>query len=187
MRTFYFFICLALVALSIPSCETKKAEHQGAVVSEQPAARGGQASVVDDKSKKNIIQIAAASADHTTLAAAVKAAGLADVLANPGPLTVFAPNNAAFEKLPAGTVEELLKPENKAKLARIITFHAAAGTYKAADLKNGETISMATGNNVSIEVKDGVTYVNGAQVLGTVEASNGMVHVIDGVLLPPDK
>lgn len=187
MKTFYFFTCLVFLALSIPSCGPKQADQKGSTVSEQTAARGGQASVVDDKSKRNIIQIAAASADHTTLAAAVTAAGLADVLANPGPLTVFAPNNAAFEKLPAGTVEELLKPENKAKLARIITFHAAAGTYKAADLKNGETISMATSNNVTIEVKDGVTYVNGAQVLGTVEASNGIVHVIDGVLLPPDK
>jgi uncharacterized surface protein with fasciclin (FAS1) repeats len=187
MKKLYFLFSLVLISQMLPSCGAKQGEQQGATVSEQPAARGGQASVVDDKSKRNIIQIAAASADHTTLAAAVKAAGLADVLANPGPLTVFAPNNEAFEKLPAGTVEELLKPENKSKLARIITFHAAAGTYKAADLKNGETISMATGNNVSIEVKDGVTYVNGAQVLGSVEASNGMVHVIDGVLLPPDK
>jgi len=187
MKKLYFLLCLALSGQLLLSCSDKSGDQQGATVTEQPAVRGGQASVVDDKSKKNIIQIAAASADHTTLAAVVKAAGLADVLANPGPLTVFAPTNAAFEKLPAGTVEELLKPENKAKLAGIITFHAAAGTYKPSDLKDGETISMATGGNVNIEEKDGIAYVNGAQVLGSVEASNGMVYVIDAVLLPPDK
>ncbi|MDZ7606330.1 MAG: fasciclin domain-containing protein [Cyclobacteriaceae bacterium] len=187
MRNWYFLFCLMVIALLSPSCNNKQVEQQGAATSEQPAVRGGQASVVDETSKKNIIQIAAASTDHTTLAAAVKAAGLSDVLANPGPLTVFAPNNAAFEKLPAGTVEELLKPENKAKLAKIITGHAAAGTYKPAELTNGSTISMATGDNVTIEVKDGLTLVNGANVLGSVEASNGFVYVIDAVILYPDK
>ena len=112
---------------------------------------------------------------------------MADVLANPGPLTVFAPTNAAFDKLPAGTVEDLLKPENKKTLMRIITFHAAPGTYKLKDLKDGVTIGQATGDNVTIEVKEEVIYVNGAKVLGTVEASNGVVHVVDAVLLPPEK
>ena len=152
-----------------------------------PVMKGGQASVKDDLSKRNIVQIAAASKDHTTLVAAAQAAGMADVLANPGPLTVFAPTNAAFDKLPEGTVEELLKPENKKTLMRIITYHAAPGTYNIKDLKDGMALGQATGDNVNIEVKEDQIFVNGARILGTVEASNGVVHVIDAVLLPPEK
>ena len=109
-----------------------------------------------------------------------------DILVNQGPLTVFAPNNAAFDKLPAGTVEELLKPENKSKLAKIITSHASPGTFKGDLLKPGTKIYLATGQYVDVEVKDGDTYVNGAKILGTVEASNGVVHVVDQVFLFPD-
>lgn len=146
----------------------------------------GQASVVDDASDPNILQIAANSPDHTTLAAAVVAAEIQNVLVNQGPLTVFAPNNDAFAKLPAGTVEELLEPENKSKLAKIITSHASPGTFKGDLLKAGTKIYLATGQYVDVEVRDGDTYVNGAKILGTVEASNGVVHVIDQVFLFPD-
>ena len=106
---------------------------------------GGQAMIEDDMSAKNIVQIAAASPDHTTLVAAVQAAGLVNVLANNGPLTVFAPTNAAFAALPEGTVESLLKPENKSKLVNIIHYHAAPGTYKDAFLKDGMNLFMASG------------------------------------------
>ena len=147
----------------------------------------GQSGVEDSESEKNILQIALGSADHSTLVAGVKAAGLADVLTNAGPLTVFAPNNAAFDKLPEGTLEELLKPENKAKLATIITYHAAPGSYTGNNIRGVMGIGQATGDKVKVEVKDGETYVNGAKILGTVKASNGYVHVIDGVLLPPEK
>ncbi len=147
----------------------------------------GQAGVIDDVSEKNILQIAVGSADHTTLVAAVKAAGLENVLVNPGPLTVFAPNNAAFEKLPAGTVEELLKPENKGKLATIVTSHASPGTFMGDLLADGTKIYLATGQYVDVVVKDGDTYINGAKILGTVDASNGVVHVIDQVFLFPEK
>ncbi len=187
MRNLYFFICFVLVGFLFTSCGDNKGDRQEAASTSRPAMKGGQASVVDDLSARNIVQIAAASEDHTTLVAAVQAAGMADVLANPGPLTVFAPTNAAFDKLPAGTVEDLLKPENKKTLMRIITFHAAPGTYSLKDLKDGATIGQATGDNVTIEVKEEVIYVNGAKVLGTVAASNGVVHVIDAVLLPPEK
>ena len=187
MRNMYFFMCCVIVALLSTSCENNKGGQQLTANTSRPAMKGGQASVVDDLSARNIVQIAASSDDHTTLVAAVQAAGMADVLANPGPLTVFAPTNAAFDKLPAGTVEDLLKPENKKTLMRIITFHAAPGTYKLKDLKDGVTIGQATGDNVTIEVIDEVIYVNGAKVLGTVAASNGVVHVIDAVLLPPKK
>ena len=187
MRNLYFLICFALAALICASCGNNSGGQQEATNSSRPAPKGGQASVVDDLSARNIVQIAAASDDHTTLVAAVQAAGMADVLANPGPLTVFAPTNEAFDKLPAGTVETLLKPENKKTLMRIITFHAAPGTYNVKDLKDGMALGQATGDNVMIEVKEEVIYVNGAKVLGTVEASNGVVHVIDAVLLPPEK
>ncbi|NNE35515.1 MAG: fasciclin domain-containing protein, partial [Rhodothermales bacterium] len=143
----------------------------------------GQAGVVDPDSKQNILQIAANSPDHTTLAAAVVAAELENVLVNPGPLTVFAPTNAAFDALPAGTVETLLKPENKAKLASIVTSHAAPGTFAGDLLKDGDSIYLATGQYVDVKVENGDTFVNGAKILGTVDASNGVVHVVDTVFL----
>ena len=147
----------------------------------------GQSGVVDDESEPNILQIAIGSQDHSTLVAGVQAAGLEDVLTNAGPLTVFAPNNAAFEALPEGTLDELLKPENKEKLATIITYHAAPGSYTGKNIKGVMGIGQATGDKVKVEEIDGVTYVNGAKILGTVKASNGFVHVIDQVLLPPEK
>jgi uncharacterized surface protein with fasciclin (FAS1) repeats len=147
------------------------------------AANHGQAGVLDDVSSKNILQIAMGSPDHTTLVAAVKAAQLENVLVNPGPLTVFAPVNAAFDDLPPGTVDELLKPENKGKLASILTSHASPGTFKGDLLADGTEIYLATGQYVNVEVKNGDTYVNGAKILGTVDASNGVVHVVDKVFL----
>lgn len=143
----------------------------------------GQSGVVDEDSKANILQIAMGSPDHTTLVAGVQAAELENVLVNPGPLTVFAPTNAAFDKLPEGTLDELLKPENKNKLAKIITSHAAPGTFDIPLLKDGSKIYMATGQYLDVEVKDGDTYVNGSKILASIDASNGVVHVIDDVFL----
>ena len=146
----------------------------------------GQSQVVDDESEPNILQIALGSQDHTTLAAGVKAAGLEDVLTNAGPLTVFAPTNDAFDQLPEGTLAELLKPENKEQLAHIITYHAAPGSYDENNVRGVMGIGQATGDKVAVESRDGATYVNGAKILGTVKASNGYIHVIDKVLLPPE-
>lgn len=160
---------------------------QGAGTSGGDTAGGapgrGQSGVVDDVSQANILQIAVGSPDHTTLVAAVEAAGMQDVLVNAGPLTVFAPTNEAFDALPAGTVEELLKPENKTKLAKIITSHAAPGEFKGDLLKNGMKLYQASGHYIDVEVKDGATYVNGAKILATIDASNGVVHVVDQVFL----
>lgn len=143
----------------------------------------GQAYVADPNSKPNVLGIALGSPDHTTLVAAVQAASLENVLVNAGPLTVFAPTNAAFDALPPGTVEELLKPENKAKLARIVTSHAAPGKFTLELLEDGQELYMATGHNLKVEVRADGTYVNGARILGSVEATNGMVHVVDQVFL----
>ena len=147
----------------------------------------GQAYIDDGNSAKNILQIAMASEDHSTLAAGVAAAGLENVLANNGPLTVFAPTNAAFDKLPDGTLDDLLKPENRIKLSTIITFHAAPGKYVDGIFKDGQKLYMATGHYVDVELKDDGTYVNGSKILGTIEATNGVVHVVENVWLPPEE
>lgn len=147
----------------------------------------GQSMVADELSQPNILQVAIGSKDHTTLVAAVQAAELEDVLVNAGPLTVFAPTNEAFAALPEGTLDELLKPENKATLARIIKFHAAPGAYDENNVRGVMGIGQATGDKVKVEIVNGVTTVDGGKILGTVKASNGIVHVIDKVLLPPDK
>jgi uncharacterized surface protein with fasciclin (FAS1) repeats len=147
------------------------------------ASNKGQAYVQDPNSKPNILGIALGSPDHTTLVAAVQAAELENVLVNAGPLTVFAPVNAAFDALPAGTVEDLLKPANKAKLAKIVTSHAAPGKFPMEQLKDGMQLYMATGHYVPVEVREDGTYVNGSKILGVVEATNGLVYVIGDVFL----
>lgn len=185
MRLYRFIFPLAL-SLLVFSCTTKStpsAVQETAGV--DASTLRGQSGVADNESEKNILNIAMGSKDHTTLTAAVVAAGLQDVLTNAGPLTVFAPTDAAFANLPEGTLDDLLKPENKSTLANIITFHAAPGSYDANNIKGVMGIGQATGDKVKVEVRDGVTYVNEAKVLGTVKASNGFVHVIDQVLLPP--
>jgi uncharacterized surface protein with fasciclin (FAS1) repeats len=150
----------------------------------EQALTPGQEGVNNGESTPNILQVAVGSADHTTLVAAVKAAEQTTALANNGPLTVFAPTNAAFDALPAGTVESLLEPENKMKLISIVQFHAAPGSYDVSQLKDGQSLFVASGHNIKVEVKDDGTYVHGAKILGTVKASNGIVHVVDKVLLP---
>ncbi len=168
-------------------CSGGKKEVKNEASNEQSSTQSqGMAMIVDDVSDKNILQIAMGSPDHTTLVAAVLAAGLEHVLANPGPLTVFAPTNAAFDALPEGTVENLLKPENKATLANIITHHAAPGTYEIDDFKDGVDLDMAVGGYVKIAVTGDQVTVNGGNILGSIDATNGVVHVIDVVLLPPE-
>jgi uncharacterized surface protein with fasciclin (FAS1) repeats len=136
----------------------------------------------------DIVDVAAASKDHSTLVTAVKAADLVMSLKNAGPFTVFAPTNAAFDKLPKGTVEGLLKPEKKDDLAKILQYHVTTSALEAKWLKDGEQLGMANGGKATIKVtKDGKISINGANVIASVRATNGMVHVIDQVLLPPPK
>ena len=130
-----------------------------------------------------LVAIAAGNKDFSTLVAAVKAAGLVDTLSSKGPFTIFAPTNEAFAKLPKGTVEDLLKPENKEKLVAILTYHVVAGKVMAADVKAGN-VKTVQGGDLEIAVKDGVT-VNGAKVVKTdIVGTNGVIHVIDTVVLP---
>ena len=137
---------------------------------------------------KTIVEIAASNPDFSTLVAAVKAAGLAETLSGDGPFTVFAPTNAAFEKLPKGTVESLLKPENKEKLAGILKYHVMAGKVMAADAikLDGKSAKTVQGSSAPIIVKGGVVYIGDAKIVKTdIVGSNGVIHVIDTVILPP--
>ena len=132
-----------------------------------------------------IVDVAAANPDFTTLVAAVKAAGLAETLSGPGPFTVFAPTNEAFAKLPAGLVDKLLLPANKDVLAKILTYHVVASKVMAADVKPGK-VATVEGGELTLDTANGVT-VNGAKVTAAdVAASNGVIHVIDTVLVPAD-
>jgi uncharacterized surface protein with fasciclin (FAS1) repeats len=158
------------------------------ITPQEPAAQTttGQSGVKDDQSAKNVVQVAVGSKDHTTLVTAVKAAELVDALSNAGPFTVFAPTNAAFDKLPASTVEGLLKAEKKNDLTDILQYHVSVGVFKEDMLQDGQTIGQVNGGNITINKKDGKLMVNGvANVIATVPASNGIVYVIDAVLLPP--
>ncbi|MBO0329207.1 fasciclin domain-containing protein [[Muricauda] lutisoli] len=145
----------------------------------------GQAFIEDDESTPNVLQIALQSDDHTTLVAAVQAAQLENVLVNAGPLMVFAPTNAAFDALPEGTVEDLLKPENKESLANILKYHVTPGNYSKDFLKNFKKLGQANDQNVAVETKDGEVYIGGAKIIASIPAGNGIVHVVDKVILPP--
>ncbi|MBX2898607.1 MAG: fasciclin domain-containing protein [Cyclobacteriaceae bacterium] len=156
-----------------------------APVAEIPA--GGQSNVQDAESQQDVVKIAINSPDHTTLVAALKAAEYVDALSNAGPFTVFAPTNAAFDKLPAGTLETLTKPENKEQLRTILEYHVFVGVLTENMIRDGMTLNQVSLDNVTLHKKDGKITVNGANVLGSARGSNGIVYIIDAVLLPPDK
>ncbi|MGK8234560.1 fasciclin domain-containing protein [Roseovarius sp. MS2] len=133
---------------------------------------------------KDIVDIAAGNESFSTLVAAVQAAGLVDTLKGEGPFTVFAPTNEAFAALPAGTVEDLLKPENKDQLTAILTYHVVPGKVMSGDLSDGMTATTVQGTDVTIGTTDGVTVAGAKVVQADIEASNGVIHVIDTVILP---
>lgn len=169
------------------SCTTPQGDT--ASTSDEPTSHPkGQASVQDDESAKNILQVAISSEAHTTLVAGVQAAEIEHVLVNAGPLTVFAPTNDAFAALPEGVLDNLLKPENKNDLATIITRHAAPGSYDVEGLKKearkGRKLYMATGDYLEVVVNGDEITVGGAKVIGTIQTSNGVINVVDKVILP---
>jgi len=152
-----------------------------------PFCSADQSQIKGDVGKKNVVQVAVDSKDHSTLVTAVKAAELVDVLSNPGPFTVFAPTNEAFSKLPPGTVEGLLKPESKAQLQNILEYHVFVGVIMPNMLIDGRDLGQANGDHATIATKNGKPTINGATIVASVPAANGIVHVIDTVLLPPAK
>ena len=136
--------------------------------------------------KKDIVDTAVAAGSFKTLAAALGAAGLVDTLKGSGPFTVFAPTDDAFAKLPAGTVETLLKPENKAKLVDILTYHVVAGDVNAEAAMKMKEATALNKKKIMLEVKDGALYLNKSKVTtADVKCSNGVIHIIDTVLMPP--
>ena len=181
-----FFSSLLLLLLCACGSKTEQTGNEATGLTNSHPK--GQASVEDDVSDKNILQVAVGSEAHSTLVAAVEAAQIEHVLVNAGPLTVFAPVNDAFAALPEGTVENLLKPENKGDLATILTRHAAPGSFNLDALKReankGRKIYMATGDYLEVEVKGDDVWVAGAKVLATIQTSNGIINVVDKVILP---
>ena len=141
----------------------------------------------EKKQKLDIVDTAVAAGSFNTLAAALKAGGLVDALKGDGPFTVFAPTDEAFAKLPKGTVETLLKPENKSKLVDILTYHVVKGAVHASDLRDGEMVTTLEGQKLRVTInRAGDVFIDGAKVTtANVDASNGVVHIIDSVLLPP--
>jgi uncharacterized surface protein with fasciclin (FAS1) repeats len=180
------FVAAGAMTACTPKSETPATAPAAPAAGPNEVA-SGQAGVQDDVSTKNIVQVAVGSKDHTTLVAALKAAEYVDVLANPGPFTVFAPTNAAFDKLPKGTVDELVKPAKKGDLRNILEYHVFVGVVKKEAMKDGQVLGQANGDNVTLTVKDGKTFVNGNEILASIPVANGVIHVIDTVLLPPAK
>jgi len=179
---------LVIAAASLIACAPATEESATpAAATADAAPGGGQAAVQDDDSQKDVVKIAVGSADHTTLVTALKAADLVNALANAGPFTVFAPTNAAFDKLPKGTVDDLLKPANVNTLRNILQHHVTTSVYEVADLTDGMTLAMADGGSVTITRTGDEVTVDGAKIVASVRGSNGMVHVVDAVITPAKK
>jgi len=188
LNTFSILICLLLIlgagflyhsfTNTHTNQDSKKIESRRSL---------GQADVFDKTSDPNILQIAIRSKDHTTLVEAVKAAQIEHILVNAGPLTVFAPINTAFDALPEGTIEDLLKKENISTLTTILTRHAAPGSFDIPKLKKeaekGRKIYMATGDYLEITIKEEDVYVNGCKILSSIHTSNGIINVIDKIII----
>lgn len=184
-------ITIAFLVLFVVSCKQENKKDVKSTTKETPKKElKGQSGVQDEFSDPNALQKAKSIADFSTLVAAIKAAGVEDAVVNAGPLTIFAPLNTAFEKLPEGTVETLLKPENKSKLAFVLTNHVAPANYPVQQLqkeaRKKRKLYMASGKYLVVEDKDGKIFVDGVEVLKTVKVSNGWIHVIDNVLVPKD-
>lgn len=185
MKITHTFITAVFLS-GLISCSPATEENQQAnAATEANAQPAGQSAVVDEVSNPNVVQIAVGSKDHTTLVTAVKAAELVDALSNAGPFTVFAPTNEAFNKLPAGTVEGLLQPDKKEALTDILQYHVFVGVINTESMQDGQTLGQVNGGNIKLSIKDGKPMINGkAHILASIPASNGVIHVIDEVLLP---
>jgi uncharacterized surface protein with fasciclin (FAS1) repeats len=180
-----FFLALATMISSCKSDVSQSSNNAASVANDE---HQGQAAVKDDVSDANALQLAQSLEDFTTLVSAIEAAGVQDAVVNAGPLTIFAPLNSAFNKLPEGTVEELVKPENKSQLAFILTNHVAPANFPEDQLMKEAAkrrkLYMASGNYLEVVSNDEGLFVGGTKILKTVRVSNGWIHVIDDVLVP---
>lgn len=181
------YLLLALSTFCFVACNSNSDTSQSASTTESNATVGaGQSGVKDEVSSPNVVQVAMASKDHTTLVAAVKATGLVNALSNAGPFTVFAPTNAAFDKLPKGTVEGLLVPAKKDVLKNILEYHTYVGVLKTDYMNDGDEFEQVNGQKIKITKKGDKYFVNGtAEIVASIPTSNGMIHVINEVLTLP--
>lgn len=187
MKVTFKTVAILLLALQF-SCkqnDAQPADTTSATSTEGVDLSVGQEGVQDEVSNPNIVQVASGNKDFSTLVEAVKAAGLVTSLSNAGPFTVFAPTNEAFAKLPTGTLEDLTKPENKGTLVDILGYHTYVGVLKTEYMQNGAEYEMVTPKKVKITKEGDKTFVNGVEIVATVETSNGLIHVIGDVLSMP--
>ncbi|MGM0575979.1 MAG: fasciclin domain-containing protein [Myxococcota bacterium] len=171
----------SLVALACAKQETPDPESEPAAASEEAEQHASNIPPLDEN---NIVSLAQASEDHTTLVEAIKAADYVTSVAASGPLTVFAPTNAAFEELPDGTLEDLLKPENADKLRKILQNHVTTSAVGVDALMDGQTVAMVGGAKFEVSKEGDEVRIGDAKIISSTRASNGMLHVVDGVLLP---
>lgn len=186
MKALSIILCSAWLLFSI-ACSSSETDTSS-TSTESTTATGGQENVKDDDSQQDVVKVAVGSKDHTTLVAALKQADLVTSLSNAGPFTVFAPTNAAFDKLDKATLNALMTDEKKADLQNILQYHVTVSALKADFLQDGQLLGMVNGDNVIVSLKNGkIILNNSATIVASIPASNGMIHVIDGVLLPPSK
>lgn len=186
MKKIFQIIPIAALTIIFSACNSNTESGAAAETKDAAITGGGQEAVKDDVSQKDVVKIAVGSKDHTTLVAALKQAEYVNDLSNPGPFTVFAPTNDAFNKLPAGTVDGLMKDEKKMDLRNILEYHVAVGGYKIEHMQDGQKINMANLDDITLSIKDGKVVVNGtANIIATIPAANGIIYVVDAVLLPP--
>lgn len=181
------FKLLPIIAITIFTVACNNQDGGENTGTTETSSAGGQEAVQDDESEKDIVKVAVGSADHTTLVAALKQADYVTALSNAGPFTVFAPTNAAFDKLPKGTVDGLMKADKKGDLQNILEYHVSIGVFNQDMMQDGQVIDQANNKKITISKSaDGKIKINGtANILAEVKASNGIVYVIDEVLLPP--
>lgn len=191
LSSLLFILCITGVTLQLGCKKAEAADLESQVSTtekSESSSNKGQAYIVDESGTPNALKIALDSPDHTTLVAAVEAAEVQNALVNVGPLTVFAPTNAAFDKIPKETLEELLKPENKQKLAFILKNHVAPSNYPLETLRKnvdkGRSLYMASGENVSVTREGDDIFVGDTKIIASIKVSNGWVHVIEDVILP---
>lgn len=184
MKTILTLLTASLILVIVMGSCKDQDKTNTTVKSEEVSPRQGQAFIKDDESTPTVLDIAMGSDDHTTLVVAVQAAQLENALVNAGPLMVFAPTNEAFAALPEGTVEGLLEPDQKEALSNILLYHVTPGKYTKDFLKNFKKLGQANNQNVLVEVKGEDVYVGGAKIIASVPAGNGIVHVVDKVMLP---
>lgn len=177
-------LVVAVCVFTIFGCKQNSEAASESTTENTATQGGGQSAVIDETSNPNIVQVASGSKDHSTLVTAVKAAELVDVLSNAGPFTVFAPTNAAFDKLPKGTVEGLLEPGKKDDLKNILEYHTYVGNLKTEYMQDGQEYEQVNAGKIKITKVGDKVFVNGSEIVASIPTSNGIIHVINDVLLP---